>query len=901
MNNSPTILLTGFTGILGKRFAYRLAELGYDVVCPIRAGSEAEARARFESIFHELKELLPNFNESMGSRIHPIPGDVRQKNLGIPSSSLETLKGPKTQGIWHLAARLDLTETNSQDVYNTNLNGTRNVLEFAKQQQIPELHYFSTFGASGKLHEGIIREIPGIKPPSFRNTYERTKWEAERCVWQSQIRGEISATIYRPSIVVGDSVLGRYEQFNVFNHPFDVISQVRIKLCEKQGLDPQADTLKYDLRVLGDRKATLNIVPIDFVLDTVMKIFAVPSSRGRVYHIVNPDPPSLALAEEIFKRNEPWDGVRWELFNPTDGFLNPYEKFIAKQLGFLTPYLLGEAIYDYSNVQTILAFHSGMPSIKNEAFLDAISKRGKRHGWQEVKLENIANHFSAQREQLDSEFTWPEGNGIVVDFSPCHPVEAIPSTPSKNYSVTDRLLGKAYQVRERLVAKLGNKNHQKDGLSRDIVLVPFGLGVTRRGEAETYCYQHNPALTHEVFTRMNQVIGFDIRAFARHEIPGHELLSHMHDNGCWSVTDDLVHLIRLFRDLQQNGNTDLIERLQILPFSAGTYLTAWLAGVVSFEDMALLVHQCMHFMSENESILSFEEVTRWFFNPREKLSEIERKLLKEIRQKVDPSATLSKEALAKKLHGKLELVFSLNANVLEKLISDVRENRIGVSPAIKLSPNTAVFAGNELEMTRFRELFVGKRKIELRRVPIDVKGTPHFNRLREASRHAVELLKLYDQQGRLRDPMIPFTSHSGEWVRTREEFIRTIAGIPNQPCYFDHMIEKALEEGGRHFILVQSGMASTAGDLFDGIIRNNANIRGYSSINVYPPSAHLTDLHPLCKILQKQDQDRVHDASKQSLSETIRWYEKQLTLAHQNHPSKISMPLSKSVMASIGN
>jgi len=88
---------------------------------------------------------------------------------------LDELRGPRTRGIWHLAACLDLTETKSQDVYDTNFLGTLHVLEFAKQQGIGELHYFSTFGSSGKLHEGIVREIPGIRPPAFRNTYERTK------------------------------------------------------------------------------------------------------------------------------------------------------------------------------------------------------------------------------------------------------------------------------------------------------------------------------------------------------------------------------------------------------------------------------------------------------------------------------------------------------------------------------------------------------------------------------------------------------------------------------------------------------------------------------------------------------------------------------------------------------
>ncbi len=61
----PRILLTGFTGILGKRFAYRLAAIGYEVVCPIRAGSESEAKSRFETVFHGMRDLIPRFDESL--------------------------------------------------------------------------------------------------------------------------------------------------------------------------------------------------------------------------------------------------------------------------------------------------------------------------------------------------------------------------------------------------------------------------------------------------------------------------------------------------------------------------------------------------------------------------------------------------------------------------------------------------------------------------------------------------------------------------------------------------------------------------------------------------------------------------------------------------------------------
>ncbi len=873
VNDAARILLTGFTGILGKRFAYRLAALGYEVVCPIRAGTEAEARSRFETVFHGMRELLPQFDESLSTRIRAIPGDVRQKGLGIPVSHLDDLRGPRTRGVWHLAACLDLTETKSQDVYDTNYLGTLHVLEFAKAQGIGELHYFSTFGSSGKLHEGIVREIPGIRPPSFRNTYERTKWEAERHVWQAQILGEIQATIYRPSIVVGDSVLGRYEQFNVFNHPFDVTSHVRTRLCEKQNIDPRTGTLRCELRIPGDENATLNIVPLDFVMDTVMKIYAAPGSAGRVYHIVNPNPPSLRLTMEIFKRNEPWEGLRWERYRPEDGFLNAFEKFIAKQLGFLAPYLQGEATYDYSNVQAILAFHGGIPPLDNSVFLDAISKRGILHGWQEVRADATMAALVGRRGQLGSDFVWPEGSGPVVDFAPHHLVEE--ATPPPTYTVAERFWGMAYRMREVVFAphRQPTQSAAASG-GRDVVLVPFGMGVTRRGEAESLCYHSNSELADQVFEQMNQVIGFDLRAFARHPVPRHEYHGDLHDACCWAVADDLVHVLRLFRDIRQTGGAGFVPRLQILPHSGGTYLAGWLSGIVSFQDMALIAHQCSHIMSENVRVSSLEETEQWFFNERSKLSDPERALLRQLRQQIDPLRQMGLDALASRLSGSLELVFSLNSHVLEKLIADVRAHQLGVAVAITMSPNAAVFAGNALEMARFHQLFTGTRKIELKLVTVDVKGTPHCQRLARGARHAAELLKIYEQQGRLRDPVVPLLSCTGEIVRTRQAFIEAITGITDQPMRYDAMTEKSLDEGGRHFVLIQSGMSSAAGDLFDAIIRNHANHKGIKSVHIYHPALQTAEPHPVCAALEKRP---AVVAPHQSVEETTRWYERLLS------------------------
>ncbi|HEX5398469.1 MAG TPA: SDR family oxidoreductase [Verrucomicrobiae bacterium] len=874
MRKPGAILLTGFTGVLGKRYAYRLAALGNQVVCPIRAGSEAEARSRFEAVFHTMREFTSDFDESVSSRIHPIPGDVREKALGMPLAWREKLKGTETASIWHLAALLDLTESNSQDVYDTNFLGTINVLEFARQQRIGELHYFSTFGSSGKLQDGVVREIPGIRPPSFRNTYERSKWEVERHLWQAQIRGEMAVSIYRPSIVVGDSLFGRYEQFNVFNHPFDVVSQVRARLCRKQGLDPKKDTLRFELRIPGDPRATLNIVPLDFVIDTALKIYATPGSVGRVYHIVNPHPPSLALTEQIFKQNEPWEGLGWAKFETGEGFRNTYEKFVARQIEFLTPYMLGEAVYDYSNVEAILALHGGIPPCRNEVFLDAICKRAVRHGWQEAKAAATIIPPEGPRERLDSGFVWPEGTGLVVDFSPRHPAGGETAPPVPHYTLVERVMAKIYRVEHRLLPRKSAAHPAVDGPVRDLVVMPFGVGITRRGEAEAYAYRHEEKLASEVLARMNQVVGFDLRDFALHEIPGHERAGHLHDHCCWAVADDLVHLARMFRDIQAVGGREWISRLQILPHSAGTYVAGWLAGVVSFEDMALITHQCSHLMAEAERLATLDELNRWFFAPDGRLSAEEMALLKQLRQKADAASALDRAKLADRLGGRLELLFSFSAHAMEKLVADLEKQRIGVSRAISMSPHGAVFAGNALEMARFDALFVGARKLEFKRVLVEVNGTPHCSRLKTAAEKITELLCRYLQQGRLRDPVVPFVSHHGEWVKTREQFVEAIAGIADQPMSYDRMVERSLERGGRHFFLMQSGMAATAADLFAGTVEDCASLLKYPSVRVYPANLRSREPHPICALLPKVA-GRTTIAG-QSFTNILHWHEQQL-------------------------
>lgn len=883
MESLKTAFLTGFTGALGKRLAYRLAAQGYRVICLVRAGSDTEARQRFDDVVHGLGDLLPNFDESLTQQMIPVPGDVREGGLGLPSSAAQYLAEPENAEVWHLATLQDLTETRPQEVYDTNLTGTLNVLGFIQAHRIPRLHYFSSLFASGRIDDGIVTEIPGIPPPSFRNTWERTLWEAECHVWQAQIRGEVSAAIYRPGILVGDSVQGCYERFNGFNHFLAVVTQARTKLGKPAGSASLPDPLRFDLHIAGDENAMLHLVPVDLAVDMVMRIHDAPRSTGRTYHLVNPHPPTLRGIMEAYQRHQPWEGLRWAHFKSGEPFLNSQEEQVNRALAGLAPYLHGRATYENFNAQAVLAFAGGIPAWDNHALLEVIFRRGTAHGWQKTQENTPSAAPGPSGKAASAALAWPEGSHSAVKFLP-HPSVEIPARPAPAYSLTERFLSRAYRLREQWLARRRAKHADPSLPGRDVVLVPFGMGISHRGEGETYCYQPNRTLANEVFESANPVLGFDLEAYARQEVRDHPRFDDIHDNCSWAVVDDFIHLMRLFRDLQQAGTADLVSRLQILPYSAGTYLAGWLAGICSFHDMLLITHQCSHLNSIDERRVTLEEIDRCLFSGAAALNDAERTIVAKIREGLDAAILANRDRLADQLHGKLELVFSLNARILEQLVAEVQARQIGVRAAITMSPNTVVFAGSDLAIRQFRTLFAGRRRVELRRVPLAVAGTTHCARLKAAGKHATALMREFDRQGRLRDPVIPFPFHTGALVRTRGDYIEAVAGIADQTFHFDRMIERVLEGGGRHFLFVQSGMAATAGDLFDGILRAVANDRGFGPIEIHRPSADSPQPHPIGKVLTARPEQRVPDANAQRLDATVRWYEQQLSALRSAAP-----------------
>ena len=136
--------VTGATGFIGKRLVKTLlARKGATVYFLLRKESE-----------RKVPELLQYWGVTK-SRAIPVFGDLTSKKLGVAADEIKGLKG-EIDGLFHLAAVYDL-KADEETQIQANVEGTRNVVEFAKAIDAKHLHHVSSIAAAG-LYEGVFRE-----------------------------------------------------------------------------------------------------------------------------------------------------------------------------------------------------------------------------------------------------------------------------------------------------------------------------------------------------------------------------------------------------------------------------------------------------------------------------------------------------------------------------------------------------------------------------------------------------------------------------------------------------------------------------------------------------------------------------------------------------------------------
>src|SRR5437764_2245885 len=162
-----------------------------------------------------------------------------------------------------------------------NVDGTRNVLDLVREIPGRRLHHVSTAYIAGNRSDLALETEIDIGQ-SFRNPYEESKCRAELMIADAHKAGNITASVYRPSIVIGDSKTGRVTHFHGVYAFVRALWGVLARMRRRR---PDEDGIHLHLRVPGSTSGTLNFVQIDYVVDGMVNIGSRELRLGQVYNL----------------------------------------------------------------------------------------------------------------------------------------------------------------------------------------------------------------------------------------------------------------------------------------------------------------------------------------------------------------------------------------------------------------------------------------------------------------------------------------------------------------------------------------------------------------------------------------------------------------------------------------
>ena len=265
-----TYLVTGATGLIGRHFVELLT-----------------ARPDTERIWVLVRERsqdrLAALARDWGAPelVTPVLGDISQPGLGVGAKQVTALTGA-VDHVVHLAALYDVTADDETSVL-ANVDGTRHVIELAGQIGAGCLHHVSSVAVAGD-YAGTFTEDMFDAGQRLVTPYHRTKFESEKLVREQT---DVPWRVYRPAIVVGNSVTGEMDKIDGPYYFFAALSRLK-------GL-PSVPLVIPDI---GDT----NIVPVDYVAAALATLVNRPGLDGQAFHLVNPEPQSAKEVYNAFAR-----------------------------------------------------------------------------------------------------------------------------------------------------------------------------------------------------------------------------------------------------------------------------------------------------------------------------------------------------------------------------------------------------------------------------------------------------------------------------------------------------------------------------------------------------------------------------------------------------------------------
>ena len=143
-----------------------------------------------------MKALLRPSSKVLELDIESVAGDLRD-----PASIERAVAGCGL--VFHVAADYRLWAADESELYRSNVDGTRNVLQAARHAGVDRVVYTSTVGCIGVPQGGEGNEDCPVSLVNMKGAYKRSKFLAERAALESAASG-LPVIIVNPTAPVGD-------------------------------------------------------------------------------------------------------------------------------------------------------------------------------------------------------------------------------------------------------------------------------------------------------------------------------------------------------------------------------------------------------------------------------------------------------------------------------------------------------------------------------------------------------------------------------------------------------------------------------------------------------------------------------------------------------------------------
>lgn len=353
MPDREILFITGFPGFIANRLLERLARKDCDFILLVQPALVSRALEEIQRITQLTGRNATDFQI--------VEGDISLPRLALSDVNLELVQKEATR-VFHLAAVYDLAVP-EELAMRVNAGGTRNVVELARSiVNLRQFHHVSTCYVAGK-REGVILETELKHDAGYRNFYEQSKYLAELEV--ESAKSELPITIHRPAVVCGDSRTGETGKYD------GVYYLIHYLLRWPSGLS---------LINIGNHVVSLNLVPVDFVVDAMAALAFEERAIGKTLQLADPSPLTTnqlfnAIAKSIDGHHSritaPAKWVRFFLMLP------PSPK-ITGLPHHAVPYFFVKQLYDSTQAQELLASHN-IRCPPFESYVDNIVEFAKRN------------------------------------------------------------------------------------------------------------------------------------------------------------------------------------------------------------------------------------------------------------------------------------------------------------------------------------------------------------------------------------------------------------------------------------------------------------------------------------------------------------------------------------------